>query len=181
MNILCDRGTVFYWKPENLKQKKDSKGKEEPQKELYKIKGLTGTPGIIVASVVREENDAVAPASTLDGEHLLYVFGKAIGNVTITGLILLGKFKGKASGFSKPGKKTGHDLLGVLHDWFNKKRVSKLEDSVEISIAGYGAYDCFLTSLRIGAPNPAVQTMPFVITGIAGDDSSGGGDSGGGD
>ena len=158
MDILCERGTIFYWKSKDKKSKK----------ELYKIEGLTSKPGILVEGVVRNESDAVAPITTLEGDQLLYVFGEAIGNVVITGTILLGSFKGSGSGFSAGSGEEGTELLGVVTDWFSKNRVSSLEDSVQISIADTGAFECFITGLVVEKPNAAVQTIPFTITGIAG-------------
>ena len=157
MNILCDRGTVFYWVP------KDKKSGEP----IYAIEGLTGTPGILVDGVVRTDTDAVAPITTLEGDQLLYVFGSAIGDVSITGIILLGKFSGKSSGFTS-GKGTGKERVAQVVNWFNTNRVSKLESSVEISIAGAGAFDCFVTGLVVGKPDPERQILPFSISGIAG-------------
>jgi len=159
MDMLCERGTLFYWEGTS-----DSA--------LYKIKGLTDTPGIIVEGVVRHERDAVSPITTLEGDHLLYVFGEALGDVAITGIILLGAFKGQASGFST-GEKEGSELIEIVTEWFQENRVSVLEKGVDISVAGSGAFECFVTGLTIEKPNPAVQTIAFTFTGIAG--TAGGG------
>lgn len=108
---------------------------------------------LLIMSVSPQKSDVVAPIITLENTRILYSFGANFGNITISGMLLLGK-----SG--TPGQS-----LKTLVDFFDSKRVSK--SSGPINVAGPStAWKVFLTGLNIGEADSVTNSQSFALTGI---------------
>jgi len=124
---------------------------------FYTVEGLRAKKGpgdaLLIMSVSPQKSDVVAPIITLENTRILYSFGANFGNITISGMILLGK-----SG--SPGQS-----LKTVVDFFESKRVSK--STSPISVTGPStAWKVFLTGLNIGEADSVNNTQSFALTGI---------------
>lgn len=124
---------------------------------FYTVEGLQAKKGpgdaLLIMSVSPQKSDVVAPIITLENTRILYSFGANFGNITISGMILLGK-----SG--SPGQS-----LKTVVDFFESKRVSK--STSPISVTGPStAWKVFLTGLNIGEADSVNNTQSFALTGI---------------
>jgi hypothetical protein len=124
---------------------------------FYKVEGLEAKKGpgdaLLIRSVSPQKSDVVAPVITLENTRILYSFGANFGNITISGMLLLGK-----SG--EPGQ-----CLKTLTDFFESNRVSK--SSSPINVTGPStAWKVFLTGLSIGEADSVNNTQSFALTGI---------------
>lgn len=107
---------------------------------------------LLIMSVNPQESDIVAPVVTLENTKILYSFGSNFGNITISGMLLLGK-----SG--TPGQ-----CLKTLIDFFEENRVSKKSSSIEVSGPSTG-WKVFLTGLAIQEADSNTNTQMFALTG----------------
>jgi hypothetical protein len=123
---------------------------------FYYISALQAKKGdgdaLLIMSVNPQESDVVAPIITLENTRILYSFGANFGNISISGMLLLGK-----SG--TPGTS-----LKTLIDFFEKYRVSKSPTPVEVSGPGAG-WNVFFTGLNIGEADSVTNTQAFALTG----------------
>lgn len=92
------------------------------------------------------------PITTLDGAKILYIFGKAWGDISVGGLALLGEGG------------TGSALAEIINFW-NAHNSWKKNSHIKMSIPGSKAFNLYLTSLTIGDPNAEFQFFPFTFTG----------------
>lgn len=124
---------------------------------FYYIPDLQAKKGpgdaLLVMSVSPQKSDVVAPVITLENTRILYSFGANFGNITISGMILLGK-----SG--TPGQS-----LKTLVDFFESKRVSKSSSPIDVS-GPSTSWKVFLTGLNIGEADSVNNTQSFALTGI---------------
>jgi hypothetical protein len=123
---------------------------------FYEIKELTAKKGqgdaLIIMSVNPEESDILSPVVTLENTKILYTFGSNFGNITISGLLMLGK-----SGV--PGQ-----CLKTLIDFFTKHRVSKESNPINVSGPSTG-WKVFLNGLKVGEADSINNTQPFALFG----------------
>jgi hypothetical protein len=123
---------------------------------FYRIEELQAQKGpgdaLLIMSVNPEESDLVVPVVTLENTKILYSFGSNFGNITISGLLLLGK-----SGV--PGQ-----CLKTLIDFFEKHRVSKSASSINVSGPSTG-WKVFLTGLKVGEADSMNNTQSFALFG----------------
>lgn len=108
---------------------------------------------LLITSVNPQETDIVAPVITLENTKILYSFGSNFGNITISGMLLLGK-----SG--TPG-----ECLKSLIDFFESNRVSKTSSAINVSGPGTG-WRVFLIGLAIADADSNTNTQPFSLSGI---------------
>ena len=124
---------------------------------FYYIPSLKAKKGqgdaLLVMSVSPQKSDVVAPIITLENTRILYSFGANFGNITISGMILLGK-----SG--SPGQS-----LKTLVDFFESNRVSKKTSPIEVA-GPSTAWKVFLTGLNIGEADSSTNSQSFALTGI---------------
>lgn len=124
---------------------------------FYYIPDLKGKKGpgdaLLIMSVSPSKSDVVAPVITLENTRILYSFGANFGNITISGMILLGK-----SG--TPGQS-----LKTLVDFFESNRVSKKASPINVSGPSTG-WKVFLTGLGISEADSVNNTQSFALTGI---------------
>ena len=124
---------------------------------FYYIPALQAKKGpgdaLLIMSVSPQKSDVVAPIITLENTRILYSFGANFGNITISGMILLGK-----SG--TPGQS-----LKTLVDFFESNRVSKKPSPIEVA-GPSTAWKVFLTGLNIGEADSVNNSQSFALTGI---------------
>lgn len=107
---------------------------------------------VLLQSVTIEDKVVNLPVVTLDGVRILYVFGKAWGDISVGGLALLG-----AGG-------SGSALADVV-GWFKANSVENEDKVVSVSLPGGVAYKFYATALSIGDPDPEYQFFPFTVYG----------------
>ena len=124
---------------------------------FYLVEGLQAKKGqgdaLLIMSVSPQKSDVVAPVITLENTRVLYSFGANFGNITISGMILLGK-----SG--NPGQS-----LKTIVDFFESRRVSRSSSPINVSGPGVG-WKVFLTGLNIGEADSVTNSQSFALTGI---------------
>lgn len=115
---------------------------------------LTGNEDspIILQSLTVDDRVVNLPVLTLDGVRILYVFGKAWGDIGVGGLAVLGKGG------------TGAALAEVVN-WFRTNSVEKSESAASVSLPGNVAYKFYATALSIGEPDAEHQFFPFSVYG----------------
>jgi len=124
---------------------------------FYKIQGLSAKKGpgdaLLIMSVSPTKSDVVAPIITLENTRILYSFGANFGNITISGMVLMGK-----SG--TPGQS-----LKTIVDFFESNRVSKSTSPINVTGPSV-AWKVFLTGLSINEADSVNNTQSFALTGI---------------
>lgn len=108
---------------------------------------------LLIMSVSPSKSDVVAPVVTLENTRILYSFGANFGNITISGMILLGK-----SG--TPG-----ESLKTLIDFFEQNRVSKKPEAIAVS-GPRTSWKVFLTGLNVGEADASNNTQSFSLIGV---------------
>lgn len=142
LNLLPCRGTVF-----KLGDGDESSFALSP--------GLTGSDEspIIMQSLNVSDQVVNLPVLTLNGIRVLYVYGKAWGDIAVGGLALL-------------GKAGAGDALAKVTEYYESVNVSNEDgNSVKVSLPGNTGYKFYATGLSIGDPNPEYQFFPFSIQG----------------
>lgn len=127
---------------------------------LYRLNGVTDQKGsdsaILVTGLDLIDSDVFSPVITTENLKVLYVFGKAFGQVSLQGQVLLGSV----------GKKT--DKMDVLQQWFQKNRVAVSKKPVELSVANK-AYSVYVTGFTIGAAEAELNIQAFAVQGLIAD------------
>ncbi len=100
--------------------------------------------------------EIVQPTTTLDDRRVLYLFGTAWNEISVSGMLLLGESGTK-----------GEQLTQLLR-WYNQNRVSQLEDSVMVSL-GTSAIDAYVVGLRLDQADPNFNTQMFSIQMVTAD------------
>jgi len=104
----------------------------------------------LIMGVALEFSEIVQPTTTLDDKRLLYMFGTAWNDVSISGLLILGDHTTKGA------------ILASLLGWYEKNRVSKLKAPIKVSLGSFGI-DAYVVGLSLGQANPAVNTQTFIV------------------
>lgn len=112
----------------------------------------SGDSPIILNTLTVDDKIVNMPVLTLDSVRILYVFGKAWGDITVGGLALLGKGG------------TG-DALAKVVEWFKANSVEKEDKEVSVSLPGGASYRFYVTALGIGDPDVEYQFFPFSVYG----------------
>jgi len=94
--------------------------------------------------------EIVQPTTTLDDWRILYLFGTAWNEMTVSGLLLLGDHT------------TGGAQLGRLMAWYASNRVSRRRKPIGVSMGDWGV-DAYVVGLNLGQANPANNSQPFSI------------------
>lgn len=123
---------------------------------FFDIEGLKPKKGdgdaVLINSVSPNESDVVLPVITLENTRILYSFGANFGDVTISGMILLGKA-------GSPGTS-----LSQVIDFFKQKRVSSNKEAVKVTGPGTN-WKVFLTGLTVSDADPVINSQTFAFTG----------------
>jgi hypothetical protein len=141
--LFCDRGTIY-----NV-IKGDSAG-------LFRFKPGPDHKHILFTDSNIEDRDAFSSVATLTGDQILYVFGKEVGNVVVSGEILMGAL-------DKLSAVQSSRAFSELVNWFQTNRVSKKKGPVKLSVAGAKAYPVYIVGLTIGGVDPELNTARFSI------------------
>ena len=127
---------------------------------LYALEGLSsgGSSGpiVLIDSANVKDMDLVSPVSGLGNSKIIYVFGTAVSDVTISGRVLLGP-SGKAS-----------DGISKVKSYFESNRVFKSRKGVNLSVPG-AAYRIQLVGFALGQPDAQYNIQQFVISGLLAD------------
>lgn len=120
----------------------------------YEIDGLNSAscPPIIITGVSPSPSDVVMPALTFGGQSRLFVFGKNMGPVIISGISLLGP------------RANSDNALRVAR-FFEEKRVSNSRSTVKIS-GPDGAFKAFITGYSPGGADLEYNILPFTLSGV---------------
>lgn len=107
---------------------------------------------ILINDVIVNRGDMYSAVSCLNNEKLIYNFGKAFGDITISGTILMGSMS------------IGIDER-ALHLYFDTYRMSSLKKPLKV-LAGITLYQFYLTGMGIGTTDPEYHTRDFTFTGV---------------
>lgn len=151
-NILPSRGCVYSVESDKAEG-------------FYSVKGLSHgsqSPSdrpILVRAISFEDKDITSPITTLGGVRVIYRFGKGIGNVRISGEILMGPAGDAGNAQSQS------DVI----TFFESHRVSVRDEPVIATLPGGRGVQAYLYGLLMGDMDPATHTQPFLITGYLAD------------
>jgi hypothetical protein len=106
---------------------------------------------IIITGVDADEGDSVVPKATLDDKKFLFVMGEDFGNITISGVALLGQVQ-------EQGRSNR-----VLRSYFQQHRTTRREQPVLLSMPGHVAAAVYLTRIVIAQPDPEFHIQPFMF------------------
>jgi len=129
----------------------------------YKLDGLTSTPTspVLIQGAQLTDSDLVLPVTALGNIKILYAFGQRFGDVQIIGNVLAGPVAGDGAVFN------------VVYQFFQDHRVTKLKDSVKLSIPGGKAYKIYIVGLGLAEPDPQYHVQPFLLHGMVAGASDG--------
>ena len=128
---------------------------------FFSMEGLNSSGGtrVIIDNVGLRDRDMVSPVSGLGNSKLLYVFGNAVGDVDVTGRILLG-----------PSGVSGNGISSVKR-FFEKNRVFNSGKGVNLSVPG-AVYKIRIVGFALGSSEPAYNIQTFIISGLIADPTS---------
>jgi hypothetical protein len=110
----------------------------------------------LVLGVPLTFTEIVQPTTTLDDKRVLYLFGTAWNDLSVSGILLLGE------------SKTRGEQLTKLMQWYNQNRVSEKRGPVRVSLGTTGI-DAYVTGLRLDQANPQTNTQMFSIIMVTAD------------
>lgn len=123
---------------------------------FFKVDGLeaSGDDGsaLLVNSVSLKDQDVVLPVITLENTRILYSFGSDFGDISVSGMLLLGKAGGSSQ------------VLSKLVDFFQSNRVSKNPSAVSVTGPGTG-WNMFLVGLVVQDAEATTHIQPFQLIG----------------
>lgn len=122
------------------------------------IPSISGAKALIMG-VPLALQEIVQPQTTLDDKRLLYLFGTAWTEMSVTGLLLLGE------------QDTMGAQLSQLLSWYNTNRVSVKKGPISVSL-GTSGLDAFVIGLRLAEANPRNNSQAFSIMLVTADTES---------
>lgn len=105
---------------------------------------------VLIMGVPLRLSEIVQPTATLDDRRILYVFGTAWSELSVSGLMLLGD------------SSTRGDQLTKVRTWVAENRVSRKKGPVSVSI-GTSGLDGYVVGLSLGEANGQNNTQSFSI------------------
>lgn len=133
------------------------------------LRGSAESP-ILIEGVDANLTDIVYPVATLDENKYLFVMGEDFGNITVSGVALLGKAELNGMAFRK------------VKDYFDSNRSSAgggKNPPITASLPGDVALKFYLTRLAVGKPDPEFHLQFFSFGGIIAEPSNSGSANGG--
>jgi hypothetical protein len=115
------------------------------------IEGSEESP-IVLQSLTVSDSVIHMPVNTLDGARILYIFGRAWGDISIGGLALLGQ--GGSGG-----------ALASVIDWFESNSAAVVDNEISVSVPGGSGYTFYALGLQISEPDTEINCFPFRVTG----------------
>ena len=127
---------------------------------MYKLspsisKGSEDSP-VLIQGVSINDKDIFYPVTTVERAKIIYTAGSDFGEVSITGICLLGDAEKSAGGKS----------LKDVEQYWAGNRISKKKAPIRLSIAGNKAYIIYLVGLQIGEADPEYHIQPFVFQAV---------------
>lgn len=121
----------------------------------YALEGLdrgSAESPILIQGADLHDADILLPVSLLDGGKILYTFGRAWGDVSVAGVVLLGS--------------AGDGSLKKVKSWFESRRVGGSTDPrpVNLSTPG-GPYKLYIHAFGLGMPDAEFHIQPFMVYG----------------
>lgn len=121
----------------------------------YALQGLSRgsleSPVLILGAGLQDA-DIILPTSTLNGEKILYTFGTAWGDITVSGVVLLGN--------------AGDSGLTRVRSWFDSNRTSAGDKAKLVNVSTpAGPYKMYVNAMGLGQPDPVFNTQLFMIYG----------------
>ncbi len=117
------------------------------------LRGSAESP-ILIDGVDSNDQDIVFPVTTIDKKKYLFVLGQDFGNITISGVALLGRAESGGAAFR------------TIVSYFNSKRVEAGNRPITVSMPGGVSQKVYLTGLTIGKPDPQFHIQPFQFRGM---------------
>jgi hypothetical protein len=147
VDLLPARGCVYIY-PETV------------QAGIFDVEGLPRDLGngayLLLDDISVKDTDIVQQKTTLMRTRILYEYGRAFGDVSISGTLLMGAV----------GRTAGSAAIGGLRRWFDQTRVSQNRVPVNVSI-GDAAYKVALTYLAVGGTDAETNTQAFMLGGLS--------------
>jgi len=142
--FFCPRGTISTFR-----------GYGNSPTPYVQLKGLNNAAnGILLIGVSGGDSDIIIPTATLDNQNVFYVFGRAAGDFTISGVCFLG------------GSNQNMRSVETLRDFFTRERVSNSKKAVTLTLSNGGGgmgYYVFLHSLIFGEIDNEFNMQRFSI------------------
>lgn len=117
------------------------------------LRGQADSP-ILLDGVDLTDTDTVFPVAALDGEKFLFCMGEDFGNVSITGMALLGRADQGGVAFRQ------------VVEYFNTHRASASGKPVTVSMPGNTSMKVILTSLTVAKPDAEYHVQYFQLRGV---------------
>lgn len=117
------------------------------------LQGTRESP-ILIDGVDSNDKDIVFPVTTLDKKKYLYVLGQDFGNVSISGVALLGRADQGGSAFR------------TIVSYYNSKRVEAGNKPITVSMPGGVSQKVYLVGMTVGRPDPQYHIQPFQFVGM---------------
>jgi hypothetical protein len=117
------------------------------------LRGNAESP-ILIDGIDSTDQDIIFPVTTLDEKKYLYVQGEDFGNVTISGVALLGKAE------------QGGRAFATIVSYFNAHRVNRGMVPIAVSFPGSVSQKVYLTAIVVAKPDPEFHIQPFMFRGI---------------
>lgn len=120
------------------------------------LRGDKDSP-ILIEGVDASLNDITYPVTTLDEKNFLFVMGKDFGNITVSGVALLGKAELNGKAFSK-----------VKAYWeANRSSAGTGENPpITASLPGDEKLKFYLTGIAVSKPDPQFHLQYFILRGV---------------
>lgn len=109
---------------------------------------------IIINGTDTADSDSIFPVATLDSKKFVFVMGEDFGNLSITGMVLLGKSDQGGASFRK------------VVDYFASNRVGVRETPLTLSMPGRTSIKFMLHSLAVAQADPQFNIQYFQLRGI---------------
>lgn len=117
------------------------------------LSGSAESP-ILLEGVDSSLQDIVFPVATLDEKKYFYTMGDDFGNISVSGVVLLGKSETKGAAFSKVKK------------YFEANRSITRKSPITISCPGNVSLRFYLVSLLISRADPEFHLQFFQFRGV---------------
>lgn len=153
-NLLPARGCVY------------SVDSDNPEG-FYSVEGLshghespTDRP-ILIQSVTFQDQDISSPITTLSGKRVIYRFGRGVGNMRVSGELLMGP----------AGSADSANGQASVIQYFNSHRLSARDEPSLVTLPGGRGLAAYFTGLVMAEMDPNTHTQPFGLLGYLVDTS----------
>lgn len=117
------------------------------------LRGLSDSP-ILLEGVDSVLQDIVFPVAALDEKKYFYTMGDDFGNVSVSGVVLLGRSETKGAAFARVKK------------YFDANRSIVRKSPITVSCPGNVSLKFYLTSMVISRADPEFHLQFFQMRGV---------------